>query len=112
MRSAPKKRPPPRAPADLAAALKRNAKAAAAFEEFSPSNPREYIEWITEPSKTRHAEAASRRRSSGSARQAAKLEVHESLNLSFGRRRCARAYESCLSCHRGRRDFARSPNSS
>jgi uncharacterized protein YdeI (YjbR/CyaY-like superfamily) len=35
-------------PDDLASALKKNAKAQAAFEGFSPSHKREYIEWITE----------------------------------------------------------------
>jgi len=35
-------------PADLAAGLKKNAKAAAAWAEFAPSHRREYIEWITE----------------------------------------------------------------
>jgi uncharacterized protein YdeI (YjbR/CyaY-like superfamily) len=35
-------------PADLAAALKKNKKALAAFEAFSPSHKREYIDWITE----------------------------------------------------------------
>jgi uncharacterized protein YdeI (YjbR/CyaY-like superfamily) len=35
-------------PADLSAALRRNAKARTTFEEFSPSHRREYIEWITE----------------------------------------------------------------
>jgi len=35
-------------PKSLAAALKKNKKAAAFFEEFSPSARREYIEWITE----------------------------------------------------------------
>lgn len=44
--SAPK--PPPEAPSDLAAALKKNAKARATFEAFAPSHKREYIEWITE----------------------------------------------------------------
>lgn len=44
--SAPK--PPPEAPVDLAAALKKNAKARATFEAFAPSRKREYIEWITE----------------------------------------------------------------
>jgi uncharacterized protein YdeI (YjbR/CyaY-like superfamily) len=34
-------------PADLAAALKKNAKARATFEDFSPSHKREYLEWIT-----------------------------------------------------------------
>jgi uncharacterized protein YdeI (YjbR/CyaY-like superfamily) len=43
-----KKRPPPKPPADLAAAFKKNAKARAAFEAFSPSQQREYVEWITE----------------------------------------------------------------
>lgn len=36
-----------RAPADLAAALKKNAKAARTFAAFSPSCRREYVEWIT-----------------------------------------------------------------
>jgi uncharacterized protein YdeI (YjbR/CyaY-like superfamily) len=35
-------------PADLAAALKKNRRAAATFEGFSPSHRREYVEWITE----------------------------------------------------------------
>lgn len=35
-------------PPDLAAALKRDAKARATFEGFSPSHRREYIEWIVE----------------------------------------------------------------
>lgn len=35
-------------PPDLATALRRNAKARATFEKFSPSHKREYIEWITE----------------------------------------------------------------
>ena len=46
-----KKAPPkkaPRVPADLAAALKKNARARAAFEGFSPSHRREYVEWIEE----------------------------------------------------------------
>jgi uncharacterized protein YdeI (YjbR/CyaY-like superfamily) len=34
-------------PADLAAALKKNAKARATFEGFPPSHKREYLEWIT-----------------------------------------------------------------
>jgi uncharacterized protein YdeI (YjbR/CyaY-like superfamily) len=32
----------------LAAALKKNKKASAAFEAFSPSHRREYIEWLIE----------------------------------------------------------------
>jgi len=35
-------------PEDLAAALKRSAKARKAFEGFSPSHRREYVEWILE----------------------------------------------------------------
>jgi uncharacterized protein YdeI (YjbR/CyaY-like superfamily) len=35
-------------PDDLAAALRANAKAQGTFDAFSPSNKREYIEWITE----------------------------------------------------------------
>ena len=48
-RSQPKvKKPPVVVPADVAAALKKNRKAAATFEQFSESHRREYIEWITE----------------------------------------------------------------
>lgn len=39
---------PTRPPADLAAALKKNAKARATFDGFSPSHKREYVEWIIE----------------------------------------------------------------
>ncbi len=39
---------PVRVPADLAAALKKHAKARSAFAAFSPSHKREYVEWITE----------------------------------------------------------------
>lgn len=35
-------------PADLAAALRRNRRAKATFESFSPSHRREYVMWITE----------------------------------------------------------------
>ena len=41
-------KPAAKVPLDLAAALKKNKKAQAAFEAFSPSHRREYIEWITE----------------------------------------------------------------
>ena len=41
-------RPALKAPADLAAALKKNAKAAATYTAFSPTNKRDYVEWITE----------------------------------------------------------------
>ncbi|MDB6164259.1 MAG: hypothetical protein JWL98_1691 [Xanthomonadaceae bacterium] len=35
-------------PADLAAALRKNAKAGATFERFPPGQQREYVEWITQ----------------------------------------------------------------
>ncbi len=47
-RTQPKKRAPIPVPNDFAAALKKNAKARKAFESFSPSHRREYLEWITE----------------------------------------------------------------
>ena len=47
-RTPPARKAPPKTPHDLAAALKRNAKAAAVYKGFSPSHKREYIEWITE----------------------------------------------------------------
>ena len=47
-RAASKQKPAPRVPDDLAAALKKNRKAAATFAAFSPTNQREYIEWISE----------------------------------------------------------------
>jgi uncharacterized protein YdeI (YjbR/CyaY-like superfamily) len=46
--SKPKKSKIVRVPPDLAAALRRNSRARAAFEQFAPSHKREYIEWITE----------------------------------------------------------------
>lgn len=42
------KKPEPKTPPEFAAALKKNKKAAAAFDAFSPSCKREYIEWIAE----------------------------------------------------------------
>lgn len=53
-----RKKPPPRTPADLAAALKQSPEAAANFRDFSPSHKREYIEWITE---AKHPETRARR---------------------------------------------------
>ena len=41
-------RPAPAVPADLAAALKKNRKARAAYAAFTPSMQREYVDWITE----------------------------------------------------------------
>lgn len=43
-----KPKPDAAIPDDLAAALKKNAKARKTFDAFSPSARREYIEWITE----------------------------------------------------------------
>ena len=43
-----KKKAPLPVPADLAAALKKNAKAKQAFEAFPPGQRRDYIEWIVE----------------------------------------------------------------
>lgn len=43
---APKKDIPP--PPDLVAALRKNRKAQAAFDNFSPSHRREYVQWIAE----------------------------------------------------------------
>jgi uncharacterized protein YdeI (YjbR/CyaY-like superfamily) len=45
-KSAPK--PPPQAPDDLVAALKKNKAAQATFDAFPPGCKREYIEWIVE----------------------------------------------------------------
>lgn len=62
-RSKPKApQPEPAVPDDLAAALKANPAARAAFDQFSPSHRREYIEWITEAktsaTRTRRIETA------------------------------------------------------
>lgn len=57
-----KPRPPAKAPADLVAALKKNKKAQATFDAFSPSAKREYIQWITDAksgdTRTRRLETA------------------------------------------------------
>jgi hypothetical protein len=42
------KKPPVRPPADLVNALGKNARAKATFNAFSPSQKREYVEWITD----------------------------------------------------------------
>jgi uncharacterized protein YdeI (YjbR/CyaY-like superfamily) len=47
-RAARRATPPAELPDDLAAALRRSARARTAFEAFSPSHRREYVEWITE----------------------------------------------------------------
>ena len=41
-------KPPPQAPDDLVAALRKNKAAQATYEAFPPSCKREYVEWITE----------------------------------------------------------------
>jgi uncharacterized protein YdeI (YjbR/CyaY-like superfamily) len=43
-----RKKPPVKAPPYLVAALKKNAKARAAFGGFTPSQQREYVEWLTD----------------------------------------------------------------
>jgi len=43
-----KAKPPLAAPPDMLAAIKKNKKAQQAYEAFSPSHRREYIEWITQ----------------------------------------------------------------
>jgi hypothetical protein len=47
-RAARRKKPPVRTPPALARALKKSKKALAAYQAFSPSHKREYVEWITE----------------------------------------------------------------
>ncbi len=59
-RPKPKPKPALPVPADLTAALKKNAQAAKVFADFSPSARRDYIEWITEAKRpeTRQARLA------------------------------------------------------
>jgi hypothetical protein len=82
--------PPPKAPVrvptDLAAALRGNAAAAAAFKEFSPSARREYAEWVAEAK-----QAATRARRivtavGGSPRETPELEVRVALTHASSRR--------------------------
>ncbi len=47
-RSKPKKKSPLRIPDYFTVALKKNAKAKQTFENFTPSNQREYVEWVSE----------------------------------------------------------------
>jgi hypothetical protein len=60
MKGAPKQ--PLKEPADFMAALRKNTKALAAYQVFSPSHKREYLEWIieakTEATRTRRLETA------------------------------------------------------
>jgi len=43
-----KRKPPPKAPPYLVAALKKNAKARATFAQFTPAQQREYVDWLTD----------------------------------------------------------------
>ena len=43
-----KRKPPPKAPPYLAAALKKNAKARATFGKLTPGKQREYVDWLVE----------------------------------------------------------------
>jgi uncharacterized protein YdeI (YjbR/CyaY-like superfamily) len=43
-----KRKPPPKAPPYLAAALKKNAKARAGFARLTPGQQREYVDWLVE----------------------------------------------------------------
>ena len=65
-------------PADLAAALKKKAKARSGYDALSPSHKREYIEWITEAKtdETRARRAGAGDRMDGR-REVAQLEVRE-----------------------------------
>ena len=67
-------------PDDLAKALKRNKAAQATFDKFSPSNKREYVDWITEAKTeaTRAHAARDGHRMDGRGEDA-ELEVHELL---------------------------------
>lgn len=47
-RAKPKKRPPPKVPNYFRGALQKNAKAGKTFENLSPSQQRDYLEWLTE----------------------------------------------------------------
>ena len=48
VRSKTKKRPPLKIPEYFSAALKKKPKARATFENFSPTNQREYVQWVGE----------------------------------------------------------------
>ena len=67
-------------PDDLAKALKRNKTAQATFDKFSPSNKREYVDWITEAKTeaTRTAAARDGHRMDGGGEDS-ELEVYELL---------------------------------
>jgi uncharacterized protein YdeI (YjbR/CyaY-like superfamily) len=48
VRSKTKKKPPLKIPEHFSAALKKNPKARETFEDFSPTNQREYVQWVGE----------------------------------------------------------------
>jgi uncharacterized protein YdeI (YjbR/CyaY-like superfamily) len=43
-----RRKPPPKAPPDLVAALRRNARARATYARFTPAQRREYVDWLRE----------------------------------------------------------------
>jgi hypothetical protein len=53
-----RRKPPPKAPPNLAAALKKNAKARATWARLTPGRQREYVEWLVE---AKRAETRERR---------------------------------------------------
>jgi uncharacterized protein YdeI (YjbR/CyaY-like superfamily) len=48
LRAKPAARPPVKTPPFMTTAMKKDKKALAAYEAFSPSHKREYVEWITD----------------------------------------------------------------
>ena len=52
------RKPPPKAPPDLAAALRKNRKAGATWERLTPGKKREYVDWLVE---AKRAETRARR---------------------------------------------------
>ncbi len=48
VQSRPKKKPPPKVPNYFRAAIRKNAKAGRTFESLSPSQQRDYLEWLSE----------------------------------------------------------------
>jgi uncharacterized protein YdeI (YjbR/CyaY-like superfamily) len=56
-KTAARRKAPLRMPADLGTALRKNSKARASWEAFSPSHRREYVEWITEARRPETREA-------------------------------------------------------
>ncbi len=82
LRAAPRRKPPLRVPADVRAALARNAKARATFGSLPPSHQRAYLEWITEAkrpaTRARRLTASLTRLAAGPPRHAARARVKKS----------------------------------